>query len=526
MGVTEITGLASTVKTKAAERKEGRLGGRAGAAQPGGARVRRRSQRHRLLEWHGHDVGHAGHDHALVHVERIRVTPGKSPTDILYAATYAGHGARDVEQLVVKGTKPVITGIVPNGSVGSTIYGTTTPWWEPTSAGTAGQNLGPQAMVGGCPSSTNMLCTGQTTDFFAGSNIDVVTHNNGSDVLLVSGRSGLWHYDPSTSPQWLPAVNGVASTFELDAAVDPADPVNVAATDADWNVLASTDEMTDVDTLVHPPFFTGNNGTGFALAWDTSVTPSALIVSGGSGGTNTIGSIWYAGAWATSGSFSALPLPTGVASRPIALATETIAPSTYVLVAAFQNTGVYAFTGTGTTGTWTLITNGSTGGPSVSPTDPHGVTLSWAIDGSAVFMYDTGTHAVWESAFVAGVFAPWAEVYADPSPTPGRGWVVTDPSVPTAVWIANTNGLSYVDTATCTTDAVRAGVRDPGPGRPGGGVRERHRGLCLHGERRSRADVLGGAGDAMRRGLSHSERLRRPVLQRGGGQHDRADGGD
>jgi hypothetical protein len=66
-------------------------------------------------------------------------------------------------------------------------------------------------------------------------------------------------------------------------------------------------------------------------------------------------------------------------------------------------------------------------------------------------MYDTGTHAVWEAAFVAGVFAPWTEVYADPSAAPGRGWVAADPSTPSMVWIANTNGLSYIDTALCTT---------------------------------------------------------------------------
>lgn len=466
LGVTEVTSLASKVKTKTVSAKKGVsvgvqelliLGTRVYAAGANG-----------IGYWSGTGTTWVTLNSTTrwYTVNGYEVTPGKSPLDILYAATYAGHGARDVEQLVVTGTKAAITGMVPSGSVGSTVYGTTTPWWEPTSAGTAGQNLGPQAMVGGCPSSTSPLCAGQTTDFFAGSNIDVLTHNKGSDVLLIAGRSGLWHYDPSTSPPWLPAVNGVVSTFELDAAVDPADPSNIAATDADWNVLASTDEMNDVDTMVAPPFFTGNNGTGYAVAWDTSVSPSALIVSGGSGGSKALGSIWYDPAWSTGGPFTALPLPPGVTSRPIALATETMSPGSYVLVAAFQNTGVYAFTGTGTTGIWTQITNGTAGGPSVSPTDPHGVTLSWAIDGSAVFMYDTGTHAVWEAGFAAGVFAPWVEVYADPSPTPGRGWVVTDPDIPTAVWIANTNGLSYVDTATCaTTPCVPTSVI-AGPGGP------------------------------------------------------------
>jgi hypothetical protein len=448
-GVTEVTGLAAKVKTKALSAKKGvstgvqellSLGTRVYAAGANGVGY-----------WSGTTWVTLDSTTHWYTVSGYEVTPGKSPVDVLYAATYAGHGARDVEQLLVNGSAAAITGLVPSGSVGTTIYGTATPWWEATSAGTAGQDLGPEAMVGGCPSSTSLLCVGQITDFYAGSNIDVVTRNDGSDVLLIAGRSGLWHYDPSTSPAWLPSVNGLTSTFELAAAVDPADSANVAATDADWNVVASTDGMNDVDSLVDPPLFVANNGTGYAVAWDASVSPSALIVSGGSGGKNALGSIWYDAAWSTGGPWTSLPLPTGVATRPIALATETVGPGVYVLVAAFQNTGVYAFTGSGTTGTWTQITSGTAGGPSVSPTDPHGISLTWAIDGSAVFMYDTGTHAVWESAFAAGVFSPWVEVYADPSLTPGRGWVVADPNTPTAVWIANTDGLSDVDMASCTT---------------------------------------------------------------------------
>lgn len=465
-GVTEVTGLSSTARTRALSARKGvstgvqellSLGSRLYAAGANG-----------IGYWSGTGTTWVTLDSTTqwYTLNGYEVTPGQSPVDTLYAATYSGHGARDVEQVAVHGSTAVLTGMVPSGSVGSTIYGTSTQWWEPTNAGTAGQNLGPQAMVGGCASSTNPLCTGQTTDFFAGSNIVVLTRTGGSDALLVAGRSGIWHYDPTASPQWLPAVNGLAATFELDAAVDPANPSDIAATDADWNVLTSNDGMQDVDTATAPPFFTGNNGTGYAVAWDASVSPSALIASGGSGSTNTLGSIWYDAAWATGGGpWTSLPLPAGIKSRPIALATETIAPSVYVLVAAFQKTGVYAFTGSGTTGTWTQIASGTSGGPTVSPTDPHGVTLSWAIDGSAVFMYDTGTHAVWESAFAAGAFAPWVEVYTDPNPAPGRGWLVTDPSVPTAVWIANTDGLGYVDTASCTSPCTATTVV-PGPGGP------------------------------------------------------------
>ena len=346
------------------------------------------------------------------------------------------------------------------GSVGSTIDGTSSTWWEATSAGRAGQNLGPSAMVGGCPSSTSALCSGSTVDNFAGSSIQLLTRNGATpDALLVAGRSGIWHDDPTRAPQWLPDVSGLDTTFNLDVAVDPADSADVAAADDDWNVLASTDGMADIDSLVTPPLFSPSNDIGYAVAWDTSVTPSALIASGANRSKNAQGSIWYDAGWAGGAPWVSLPLPTGVSTRPIALAAEdTGTPGVYVLLAAFQSTGVYAFTGSGTSGSWSPVASGPTGGPSVSPSDPHGVSLAWAVDGSAAYMYDTGTHAVWESTFDGATFAPWVELYADGGLAPGRGWVAADPSRPTVVWFANTNGLGDIDTATCTPSCAPAWV--------------------------------------------------------------------
>lgn len=382
-------------------------------------------------------------------------TSGGKPVDVLYAATYAGHGANDVEQLTVTGATAAVRGLVPPGSVGAALYGTATQWWEASSAGTAGQNLGPQSMIGGCPSSTSALCAASTADFYAGSSIVALTHNPGApDILVVAGRSGVWYYDSSATPAWLPAVTGLASTFDPSVAVDPANSADVAASDVDWNVLASTDSLNDVDGAVRPPLFSPNNGIGFGVTWDASVSPSALIISGGSRATNTLGSIWYDAAWATGGAWTAVPLPTGVSSRPIAIASRALSAGVYVLLAAFQGTGVYAFTGSGASGTWTQVPSGATGAPSVSPSDTHGLSLAWASDGSAMFLYDAGTHAVWQSTFDGVAFAPWIELYADSDPTPGRGWVVGDPSAPTELWIANRHGLGFIDTTSCSSDCT------------------------------------------------------------------------
>jgi hypothetical protein len=464
-GVDEVSGLGSKVRTKAITAKKGvsagvqellSLGSRVYAAGANG-----------IGYWNGTAwlvLDSTQHWYTLTGYETVA---GKTPVDVLYAATYAGHGTKDVEQLMVNGTNVVITGLVPPGSVGADVDGTSTPWWEASSAGTAGTLTGPEAMIGGCPSSTSGLCAGNTTDVFVGSSILLESRNGGApDAMLVSGRSGIWNYAPDATPAWLPAVAGLDTTFDLDISVDPADGANVAASDADWNVIGSTDDMTDVDGAVVPPRFT-TGSTGLAVTWDASVSPSALIASGGSRATNKLGSIWYDAAWSTGGAWTSLPLPTGVSLRPIALTAQATGPGTYVLLAAFQKKGVYAFTASGTTGTWALIPPPSgSAGPSISPNDVHGVSFAWASDGSAAFMYDEGTHAVWESLFAGGVFAPWVKVYADTSTSPGRGFVAADPNTPTVVWIANTNGLGYIDTAACITTCPAPTWVTTSPGGP------------------------------------------------------------
>ena len=455
-GVYEVSGLSARAKTRSLSAKKGistgvqeliHLGSRVYAA---GA--------HGIGYWSNGTwttLAASPHWYTLTGYE---ASAGPPPVDVLYAATYAGQGASDVARLVVTGSGTTVTPMVPAGSVSTTIEGTSTQWWEATAAGSAGSNLGPSAMIGGCPSSTLAICEGSTADVFAGSSIAMLSESGGLDPLLVGGRSGVWSYDPQSSPAWSPAVMGLAGTFDPAVAVDPADSSDVAVADADWGVLASTDDLDSVDDLVDPPLLASVSYTGLGVAWDPSVSPSALILSGGARQTNSLGSIWYSAGWATGGGWTALPLPAGVSTRPIALASAATGPGDYLLVAAFQGTGVYAFTGSGTTGTWTLIPSPPSGGPTLSPTDVHGVSLSWAADGSALYMYDEGTHAVWMSPVAADVFSPWVELYANTSAGAGRGWVAGDPVTPTQVWVADSNGLGMVDTGDCVADCTPAWV--------------------------------------------------------------------
>jgi hypothetical protein len=455
-GVYEVTGLGPGAKAKSLSAKKGistgvqellHLGTRVYAA---GA--------HGIGYWSGGSWSTLDASANWYTLTGYETAAGPVPVDVLYAATYAGHGASDVERLVVTGTATAITPLVPQGSVASTIDGTSTGWWEATAAGSAGSNLGPSAMVGGCPSSTLAACDGSTADVFAGSSIVMLSESGGLDPLLVAGRSGVWDYDPLTSPEWSPAVRGLASTFDPAVAVDPADSSNVAVADADWGVLTSTDDFASVDDLVSPPLLASVSATSLGIAWDASVSPSALIVSGGARNTDSLGSIWYSAAWASGGGWTSLPLPAGVTARPIALDAEATGPGTYMLVAAFQDASVFVYTGSGTGGAWTLIPSPALGGPTVSPGDIHGVSLSWAEDGSAMYMYDEGTHAVWMSSVTGGVFSPWVELYVNTSLGAGRGWVAGDPTTPAQVWVADSNGLGAIDTSACASDCAPAWV--------------------------------------------------------------------
>jgi hypothetical protein len=455
-GVYEITGLGPGAKTKSLSARKGvstgvqeliHLGSRVYVAGAQGIGYWSKGS------WATLDA--SPHWYTLTGYE---TSSGSPPVDVLYAATYAGKGAADVEQLVVTGSGTTITPLVPPASVSNIIEGTSTEWWEAGAAGSAGSNLGPSAMIGGCPSSTLTLCEGSTADVFAGSSILMLSEGGGLDPLLVGGRSGVWSYDPQSSPVWSPAVMGLASTFDLAVAVDPADSADVAVADADWGVLASTDDLTSVDGLVDPPRLASVSYTGLGVTWDPSVSPSALILSGGARQTDSLGSIWYSAGWATGGAWTSLPLPAGVATRPIALTSAATGPGDYLLVAAFQGSGVYAFNGSGTAGSWSLIPSPPSGGPTVSPGDVHGVDLAWAEDGSALYMYDEGTHAVWTSTVVAGAFSPWVELYANAGASAGRGWVAGDPVTPTQVWVADSNGLGMIDTSVCAADCTPSWV--------------------------------------------------------------------
>jgi len=194
-----------------------------------------------------------------------------------------------------------------------------------------------------------------------------------------------------------------------------------------------------------------------------------------------------------------------VTTRPIALARRRPVREPTCWWRPSRTPAFFAFTGSATAGTWTLIPSPAIGGPTVSPGDIHGVSLSWAEDGSAMYMYDEGTHAVWMSSVTRGVFSPWVECTINTSLGSRAGWVAGDPTTPAQVWVADSNGLGAVDTGACAShctpawEIVSSGAS--GVGGPLGGLRRRRRdGVDMAGGGTQRP--LAGAGHRLRRRVS------------------------
>ena len=456
-GVYEVSGLSARAKTRSLSAKKGistgvqeliHLGSRVYAA---GA--------HGIGYWSNGTwttLAASPHWYTLTGYE---ASAGPPPVDVLYAATYAGQGASDVARLVVTGSGTTVTPMVPAGSVSTTIEGTSTQWWEATAAGSAGSNLGPSAMIGGCPSSTLAICEGSTADVFAGSSIAMLSESGGLDPLLVGGRSGVWSYDPQSSPAWSPAVMGLAGTFDPAVAVDPADSSDVAVADADWGVLASTDDLDSVDDLVDPPLLASVSYTGLGVAWDPSVSPSALILSGGARQTDSLGvDLVLRGVgdrWRLDGAAAARRgihpadrarvrghragrLPAG----------RRLPGHRCVRVHRLRHhRHVDAYPVPAERGTDAVTHRRARRQPVVGRRTAAPSTCTTRAP------MRSGCRPLPRMSSRRGLSCT-----PTPAPSAGRGWVAGDPVTPTQVWVADSNGLGMVDTGDCVADCTPAWV--------------------------------------------------------------------
>jgi hypothetical protein len=318
------------------------------------------------------------------------------------------------------------------GHVDCDMYGSTDTWWE---CGPAGH---PSAMMGGFT-------------YQAGT----VALDGAHGGVMVAGRSGVWHYDPSTLTLQ-PAVKGLNTTYDQAVSTDPAQSANVAVSDADWNVVTSTTALGSVNPIAGP--FWGQNSDGTSVTWDTSVSPSALIAAGGDQTDAFGGRLSYDPYWSTrSSQWSSIDLPTAVCTasgcaRPLAITASPVSTSaqTYTLLVAFQGHGVWECAGHGSACTWGQIA----GGPPISGSDIGGVRWA-AAGGNRAWLYDESS-GLW-SYQCPSTPEPctWAQ-YTDPQLQPaGIGWVVADPALP-GVWLSNSNGLFYVKTSGCTPTTCRA----------------------------------------------------------------------
>jgi hypothetical protein len=351
--------------------------------------------------------------------------------DIIYAAAIHGSSVnsttryRNVEEFSVTNETPpagpptvTVTNLTDPASVNDDVYGAGAPWWV--------SNADPTSMIDGSS--------------YIGSNIAFEPTSSGNPNVYVAGKSGVWRLD-GASDMWQPAVNGLATTFDLTVAVDPNNPQNVAATDADWYFLDSQDSF---DTVAQDSYAavqsagSGSGTSGLDLVWDTSTSPSSAIYSSGDQGStddsNDGGVIWRNTAPLTGGTWSTIANPTS-SDRPIALATQRSGGS-YILFAAFEGSGVWQYTpgtpwvqlsGTNLSGT-------NLGGPTFSASDIKGASFAWPSSSSSsgpIYVYDESS-GLWRYTLGTHGTPSWAHMSTKAD---GTGWVIADPAGDT-VWLS------------------------------------------------------------------------------------------
>ncbi len=244
-------------------------------------------------------------------------------------------------------------------------------------------------------------------------------------TLLLAGRSGIWR-SPDGGANWWPAVRGLATTFHLAVAADPAVSGRVLAGVADWDLMTSTDggrRVTDVDLpaeVTAVAALSGWPGPGGAPMY-VGTTPASgsgdVLVQEQPGAASA--SLGLGGASATSG--------------VLAVAARTVAGARVVLALTAEK-GVWRKQGAAP---WVRVATDPGAGTGVA--FPRLAQLAWAPDGGAVFAADRGvTAGVWRSLDAGVTWEKVADAALD---------IAVDPLAPQRLWLAGGGSVRRVDQA-------------------------------------------------------------------------------
>ncbi|MBB6733631.1 hypothetical protein [Cohnella zeiphila] len=311
-------------------------------------------------------------------------------------------------------------------------------WWL--------SQLNPDAMIG------------KTRFVAAYIQVDPNNHNR----LYVSGRSGVWKGDIDESTgdvDWHPIVRNLNVTFNQSVLADPspASPWRVYVGSTDWGFLYSTNSLTDV----HANRPSGVSD-GYALAADTSTSPTTVYVGTGSG--DVLSNVNPVHPDVAGWNSEDLSAATG-GGEVIGLAVQQVS-GTRTILAAVAGKGIWRKSGSN----WSNMLSSSS---ALGAQTTNKAAISWPAGSSYVYLYDRES-GVWRSDN-NGAAGSWTKIWNHPSAATGPAkssvsYVAADPADTDTLYVSAHDGLFKLTGA--RTGTVEGGgiskiqltaVSDPGP---------------------------------------------------------------
>jgi hypothetical protein len=315
---------------------------------------------------------------------------------------------------------------------------TTDTWSTETATPFPGSNTVHSSDVGGAPgdlsqrdwwlnSADNRNLLGGS--LFAASQIIVDPTDSTHNIVWVAGKSGVWE-TPNGGSDWYPYVRKMGVTINHQVMVDPNAEDVIYVANTDYDVFNSINDMNTVAATIDQSSPTAPPTSGYAIAVDPTTTPTTVYVGVGDRNDDNAGEIIKNTDINGTGTWTPISLGPAGTNNPIGLTLTYGGGHTY-LFAAVEGVGVY-FSKDG--GAFTQVT----GGPAMTGENTKAAIFAWNPGSSYVYLYDRAT-GVWRGAMDGT--GTWTEILTTPSNSDRTGYIATDPTSNSILYISNTAGV-------------------------------------------------------------------------------------
>ncbi len=285
-------------------------------------------------------------------------------------------------------------------------------------------------------------------------------------AVMVAGRSGVWKSTLDGDTHWQPAVQGMGTTIDIDAAVDPNNAGRAYVAGLDWTFFASAANLAPGTAVQSEP--NKNFTHGFAIAVDSQTSDAVSPVYVGVGSNDVaVGGVYTSTDPTSPGAHPWTSLGFTVTGcdrttpRVIGVGAGRLTPSaTPMVFAATDGCGLWRYDGA----LWQNVSAGT----DMFATENAGfrfAPVSYPNNlGSLLYVLDRQTGKVWASNN-QGSPGSWVQVWQvlPPEATDTTdGSIVADPNAAGTLWLT-TNAPQGLHQLSCPVPPVLNGCVDTGP---------------------------------------------------------------